>query len=287
MKLFKSLKYNTLLFAGLSIVMFGCLEEQWDAADGGKSVGANLHPPTLISYLLGQTTEITFDLNAFESEAGVIESVAWTKVFTHAGETATATGTITGGHTFSQTTAEFLGDVPIGGTVVDESELVAGVSGWTISYVITVKGQTHTIGDQTTVQFSCPSTLEGTFDVSTVGWCGTTISGGVLTWIADGDGLYHVDGGDFSYGAYDACYGDGATFGSAGFYPEGTLQVKDVCNAIWPIGASQWGEIYTFNSVTTSGTSLTIDWVNDYGEGGVSTLVRQDGTDWPPLKVGP
>ena len=45
----------------------------------------------------------------------------------------------------------------------------------------------------------------------------------------------------------------------------------------------RWGETYTFNNLTVDGKSLTIDWVNDYGEGGITTLTRTDGKNWPAL----
>jgi hypothetical protein len=125
------------------------------------------------------------------------------------------------------------------------------------------------------VNVVCPSALAGTYNYSTVGWCGTTATG-TNTWTATTTpGRYSLD--DFSMGAYDACYGAGSTL------PGGTLLVTDACGKLAPIGLSRWGEVYTFNSVTVAngGTDLIIDWENDYGEGGVSTLSRTDGTFWP------
>ena len=134
----------------------------------------------------------------------------------------------------------------------------------------------------------CPSNLEGVLDYTTQAWCGNTISSSV-EWIADGNGRYHIEDnfGDFSYGAYDACYGDG-TPGSAGFGPEGTLQLVDACGKLSMAGASQWGEKYWFNDVQVSADkkTLTLDWENDYGEAGITDLVRQDGADWPDLSNG-
>lgn len=136
-----------------------------------------------------------------------------------------------------------------------------------------------------TVPIICPSSLEGKLDYTTTAWCGNVISSST-EWIADGNGKYHIEDnhGDFSYGAYDACYGDG-TPGSAGFGPEGTLQIVDACAVLSVNGASQWGEVYWYNDVSVSADNktLTLDWENDYGEAGVTDLVRQDGADWPPL----
>ncbi|MGB3545703.1 MAG: hypothetical protein WBA17_01945 [Saprospiraceae bacterium] len=123
----------------------------------------------------------------------------------------------------------------------------------------------------------CPSNLASLYDlVTTDTWCGNAgpISD-TISWKEVGVGVYEV--ADFSFGAYAACYGPGSTL------PGGTLQIQDACNTLSPLGSSRWGEIYTFEEVTTDGSSLTIVWTNDYGEGGTATFIRTDGTDWPPL----
>jgi hypothetical protein len=130
----------------------------------------------------------------------------------------------------------------------------------------------------------CPSTLEGTFDASNVAWCGDPWTG-TIRWENEGKGVYNVyavnDSGeeqvDMSMGSYWPCYGTAAAM------PDGNLRLNDACNRLFFTGASQWGELYWFNSVTVDGPNLTLDWENDYGEGGVVTLTRQDGNDWPPL----
>jgi len=126
------------------------------------------------------------------------------------------------------------------------------------------------------VSVICPSDLAGTFSSAGVGWCGSVTSGN-FAWVkSGGDNLYAVDGGDFSYGAYFACYG-----GWTG-KPMGTLKNKDACNVLSPTGSSQWGEVYTFNEVKrqTNLKVLYLDWVNDYGEAGTVDLTRSD-KDWP------
>jgi hypothetical protein len=127
----------------------------------------------------------------------------------------------------------------------------------------------------------CPSALGGTYNYSTIPWCdGTVTETGTTTWTDRGSGVYDVD--DFAFGAYFPCYGAGATL------PGGSLQIQDACGRIAPIGASRWGELYIYNSVTVAngGTDLILDWENDYGEAGVSTLSRTDGTTWPALSNG-
>jgi len=130
----------------------------------------------------------------------------------------------------------------------------------------------------------CPSALEGTFDASNVAWCGDPWTG-VVRWENEGKGVYNVfvtdangdEQVDMSMGSYWPCYGTDATL------PGGNLKINDACNRLFFTGASRWGEVYSFNSVTADGPNLILDWVNDYGEGGVVTLTRQDGNDWPAL----
>lgn len=138
----------------------------------------------------------------------------------------------------------------------------------------------------------CPSDLEGTFTVTTTTpavWpadteCNPNEWTGEVTWMETSEGVYTVS--DFSYGAYHACYGGvGSGIPDSPSFPGGSLQVQDACNILTPIGASQFGELYTFNSVTVEGDSLTIDWENDYGESGVSVLVRTDDKQWGPLRT--
>jgi hypothetical protein len=127
------------------------------------------------------------------------------------------------------------------------------------------------------VSIICPSDLVASFDASTVGWCGATGTYSGSWELAGADNLYKVSDGDFSYGAYFACYG-----GWTG-KPLGTLKIQDACNVLSATGASQWSEVYMFNSVSVnaSTTTLTLDWINDYGEAGVSGLTRNDGGTWP------
>lgn len=125
----------------------------------------------------------------------------------------------------------------------------------------------------------CPSSLEGEVDYSTntVTWCDLGIGTGTASLVKSSGSTYKVDGADFDWGAYSVCYGPG------GALPSGSLELLDDCNQISIIGESQWGEKYTINSLEVKGTELTMDWVNDYGEAGVTTLTRKDGQDWPAL----
>ena len=61
--------------------------------------------------------------------------------------------------------------------------------------------------------------------------------------------------------------------------------MQDACGILSPTGASQWSEVYEFNDVSMANgnADLIIDWVNDYGESGVSTLNNWSGGNWPDL----
>lgn len=145
----------------------------------------------------------------------------------------------------------------------------------------------------------CVSALDGTYDVTStsggsVGWTvGASISG-TLRFEQTGDGEYDTyftgEGGsveflDLSMGAYFPGWGyDINDADDQVSMPNGDLKIVDACNKLSWKGSSQWGEVYTFNSIDVNGSVLTLDWINDYGEGGVAVITRTDGTDWPALK---
>ncbi len=133
------------------------------------------------------------------------------------------------------------------------------------------------------VNLVCPSELAGKYAYSTKGWCGT-VQEGQLELKHEGNGVYNIflDGNvepDFSMGAYAACYGATATL------PGGTLKMTDSCGKLAYSGTSRWGEDYSFNAVTVDGANLILDWFNSYPpEAAVTTITRNDGKPWPPLK---
>ncbi len=131
----------------------------------------------------------------------------------------------------------------------------------------------------------CSNTnLQGTFNAvttSTGNWCpagtGKVSQKQQFAWSQSGNNLYSVTGGDFTYGGYSAC--------GYNQKPGGTLKIKYECGVLSPIGQSQWGETYTFNSVETSAdrSTLTIAWSNSYGESAISVLTDWSGGLWPIL----
>ncbi len=143
--------------------------------------------------------------------------------------------------------------------------------------------------------FSCLTTL--TNQMGGYGWddCEGQTWEGTAEWVRNhtdpnGDGNYTVlttsaaeeKFDDMSHGAYYSCYGTDAQ----GSLPNngsgmGDLTISDVDGTITIQGASQWGEVYTINSLSVEGNVLTFNWSNDYGEGADVQLTRTDGVDWP------
>ena len=127
-----------------------------------------------------------------------------------------------------------------------------------------------------TMAASCPTTLSGTYEaISTNIWCGADdgYSAQVtLTLVADG---YDVD--DFSFGAFDPCYGATAA------RPLGNLRMVDVCNEISITGVSQWNEVYEWSDMSVDGSSWKFTWTNDYGEGATTEVINPAG--WPALEL--
>lgn len=147
----------------------------------------------------------------------------------------------------------------------------------------------------------CDSKLAGTYQaVATntnqgagIGWddCDGNTWEGEITFVLIGDGEYTVtttnnglELDDLSFGNFYACYGSDAQGSMPNADPAmRTLTFVDACNQLSFRGSSQWGEVYEFTEVTVNGAELTLGWINDYGEGGVTVITRDEG-NWPNLK---
>lgn len=86
---------------------------------------------------------------------------------------------------------------------------------------------------------------------------------------------------DWSFGTYDACYGQGGDFASLNMtYCTGIVAVA---------GADSFDDAWFLNNIAVDGATLTFDYSNAYvGDNGETefasvTLVRSDGSDWPPM----
>jgi hypothetical protein len=272
---------SVIIFIIGSFLLSGCLEELHDATPG--EAVANIYPVASMAYFASITQEIIIDIGVFANDGYTVSSIDITKqLFLLSGDSSglvTYSLAVTPADTLaklSQSKVEIFADVPINDIVLSENDLAAG-DNWQYTYKFSLSnGNVLSKKSGTIVTFLCPSSLAGTFDVVSIPWCGTPVSM-EATWVEVGDGVYTTT--DFTYGAYAACYnGWGGT-------PDGSLQINDVCNLIFPTGESQWQEEYTYSNGTTSGISFAFDWINDYGESGSVTLIRQDGQDWPPLRT--
>lgn len=125
----------------------------------------------------------------------------------------------------------------------------------------------------------CVSDLAGTYDYTTTNIgtgtggnaaaCGGSATGsGELE--ALGGGRYSVS--DATFGVFPCAWSDD---------PVTDVVLTDVCSDISFSGTDQYGDSYTLTVVSNDGTSLTIDWINTYGDKGRSTLTRTDGKSWP------
>lgn len=161
------------------------------------------------------------------------------------------------------------------GVGVDDLELGDDI---TFSFSADAETGVYRSGNTLRAPVTCVSSLAGTYDVVTIPWCdNTAMFEGTSTWEEVSAGVYTIV--DFAFGSYEICYGPGSAL------PDGDLRVNDVCNKISITGTSQWGEVYVWRITDISGSSMTIDWENDYGEAGISTLTRTDGSTWPPLEI--
>jgi hypothetical protein len=129
---------------------------------------------------------------------------------------------------------------------------------------------------QNVVAVVCPSDIGGTINYTTVvtgsvngfAACLPSVSG-TTTWDVLGPGAYEV--ADATFGQYDCSWNDN---------PAAGVTLNDACNLLSLTGSDQYGLVYTFVITANDGTTLTINWSNDYGDSGTTTLTRTAKT-WP------
>ncbi len=107
--------------------------------------------------------------------------------------------------------------------------------------------------------------------------CGGTVTGSVIWGGTNTEGSYTTS--DFSFGLFESsCWGDSpATSTSA--------RVVWFCSNLNTSGADQYGENWTYEIISVNGPEMVIEFVSTYltGEGGVTTLTREGGEDWPAI----
>jgi len=238
----------------------------------------------------------TLDLGAVVAFAGAPKSSGINYSYSitdpatlHAGLTSGGSGSIAAGELSAQ--------LPI---TVDLDAFELGVPN-TLSIQLT--SSDAPITDQTVVNYTftviCPSELAGSYAaVATatnqsagIGWddCAGNMWSGTVEIEQVTDGVYNVYSNglngdvrflDLSFGAYYSCYNTTAETS----LPAGNLMLQDVCGKLSFVGASQWGEVYSFNRVEPKDKELTIGWTNDYGEGATIVLTRAEGSWNPELR---
>jgi hypothetical protein len=175
-------------------------------------------------------------------------------------------------------------------TSIDEVEL-GDVVTFSLADLETSSGA-YPVAAQVSAEVKCTSVLGGLYNAVTTGggvYGGSTpcsnVWEGQVEFIEGDGGVYdvfaydaaHEKGvveADMSMGAYWACYSPTTAL------PLGDLKIVDFCNTLSYTGTSQWGEVYTFSKVESSGSSLTIEWSNSYGEAGSTVLTTTDGSDF-------
>ncbi len=129
---------------------------------------------------------------------------------------------------------------------------------------------------QNVVAVVCPSDLGGAIDYKTYVFaavvpivnCQPFVTG-VTNWDVLGPGAYAME--DATFGQYDCAWNDN---------PASGVTLNDACSILSLSGSDQYGLIYTFDIFSNDGTTLVIDWSNDYGDIGRSELTRA-GKTWP------
>lgn len=130
----------------------------------------------------------------------------------------------------------------------------------------------------------CPSDLAGTYSYVTTliecdncpgsvpgaAACSPSVSGTGSLGATTTSGRYTVS--DATFGQYACAWSDNPATG---------VLFVDACNKVSTAGSDQYGLVYTFTIVANTGTALTIDWENDYGDRGRSVLTRTDSKTWP------
>jgi hypothetical protein len=307
----KKISILTVVFAWL-ILLNGCQDEDWNPApDINDNIGAvtkiSVNPSknffNALNPLAAEEVEFTIDVDGFDVTD--VSSVDIMLTFTEKDGTyneledvyedkvydAVKVGEVTSfPSTFSLTAAaaaESLG--------VDVDFFKVG-DGFNLTFPIhSTDGRTFTValnsdlcqqpaqpsfgGCNVRWSIACASDLGGTYDFSTTvltagpggaaGNCSNPVTGtGTLTDL--GGGRYAVS--DATFGQYDCAWDDTPAVG---------VRLVDVCNKISLSGSDQYGLIYTFVIKSNDGTSLTIDWSNDFGDAGTTVLTRTDSKTWP------
>ncbi|MEX0996370.1 MAG: hypothetical protein WDZ45_04935 [Flavobacteriaceae bacterium] len=107
--------------------------------------------------------------------------------------------------------------------------------------------------------------------------CGGTVSGSVVWGETNAEGSYTTS--DFSFGLFESsCWNDSPATSS-------TARVVWFCSNLNTAGTDQYGESWAYTIVSVNGPTMVIEFLSTFntGEGGVTTLTREGGQDWPAI----
>ena len=105
--------------------------------------------------------------------------------------------------------------------------------------------------------------------------CGGTVTGSI-TWTATATpGVYSTS--DHSFGMFgSSCWGDTPATSS-------TARVTWFCKNLIASGGDQYGDTYTYTITASSGSTITLNWINTYNDRGTVVITRQGGAAWPTI----
>jgi hypothetical protein len=271
-----------MLLIGGAFIVSSCVpdDETFSATSFDKA--ATVAVPGNAAFIKDVSTRIDIPVGlAGKSQAADIQSV---KMFVHfvpvdeddSGVDGTEILTVTTYPSTASITLEQLYDLA---DVSGDDELNPG-DAWIVKYkVVLSDGRNLSPVETTTIAFTCASDLGGEIDYVTTNItatgtggnaaaCGTGVSG-TATFDDQGGGVYEVS--DISFGQYDCAWADA---------PASGVSLVDVCGSLSLIGTDQYGLVYSISIVSNDGTDLVIDWENDGGDSGRTTLTKKDGSEW-------
>lgn len=268
------------LLSAVVILAVSCVPEDESFRATSFEKAASVTVPANVAFIKGVSTGATLPIGLLgESEASEIQSVKLLVDFVPAGETVDlekdgvqVMEVTSYPSTATLTEAQLLAIAE----VASVNELNPGDL-WIIKYKVHLSdGRVLTHRVRTAVAFTCESDIGGEVDYVTTNVtggnaaaCGASVSGSVV-FDDQGGGVYEIS--DASFGQFTCAWGDAAATG---------LSLMDVCGSLSVTGTDQYGAAYTFSIVSNDGTSLVIDWENEDGDSGRTTLTRADGSQWP------
>lgn len=129
-----------------------------------------------------------------------------------------------------------------------------------------------------------PDNLEGTHTFSTTSMfvpgtpsCGGTVTG-TITWGPTATpGEYSTT--DMSFGLFEStCWSDDPAVSASS-------KIKWFCKTLTGLGTDQYGSAWTYTIKSVVGPVLKLEFKSNFqtGEGGVATITREGGVDWPAI----